>query len=284
MAKSGQQPSQTSTYNPSPEQAAILRLAMPGIRNFAAKVPERYPGSTVAGFDPAQTQGQEMALTGASSQQTLAGGAMNDNLFMMGDIWNPASNPNLQGAIDASVRPITQRYQEVVKPGIRDEFQAAGQQFGGSPRGKAEARAASDYMQAVGDTSSKLVQDQYGNNLNANLKALALLPQTQAAQVAPALTTSGVGDVRQALSQAFLNANVSGFNYDQMAPFLQSKELISLLQGLPGASVTSTANVPQPNQMTSALGGAMSGASLGSTFGPWGMAGGAGLGALLSFL
>jgi hypothetical protein len=103
-----------------------------------------------------------------------------------------------------------------------------------------------------------------------------------AVQTAGDITTSNVGDVRQGMSQALLNQDVSNFNYDQLAPFLQSKEIMSLLTGLPGGSTTSTASGPQKNPLTGALGGAAAGASLGSMFGPVGAGVGAG-GALLSF-
>lgn len=284
MGGNTEQPTQTTQAVLSPEQQELMGLAMPGLRKFAASVPKRYKGETVAGFDPAQTQGQNMVLGATGSQQQIADTAADNNNFLMGDIWNPASNPNLQGAIDAAVRPVTQRYQEVVRPALRDEFAGAGQQFGGSRRNIAEGGAARDYMSTVGDTASKLVQDQYATNLGANLKALALAPQTQGAQAVPGLTTSGVGDVRQSMAQELLNSKIGAYNYDQMAPFLQSKELMSLLTGMPGGSTVSTGNTPQGNPITGALGGAASGASLGSIFGPMGSVGGAGIGALLSFL
>lgn len=288
MAKSsGTQPSQTTTYQLAPEQREILNLAMPGIRQFAAQVPERYQGNTVAPFTPEQVQGQEMALAAAQPSGgvgQVAQNAVNQSNFLSGDIWNPSSNPALSGAIDAAVRPITENYQQVVQPRTRDEFLGAGQQFGGSARDKAATADATAYMRAVGDTSSKLVQDQYANNLSAYVKALGLAPQTAQVATAPATVTSGVGDVRQAMQQALLNQDVGNFYYGQYAPFLQAQDLVGLVNSIPGASTTTTANVPGRNPITGALGGAAAGASLGSMFGPVGTAGGAGIGALLSFL
>lgn len=284
MGSKPQQPTQTSTYNLAPEQRQILDMAMPGLRSFAATVPQRYQGSTVAGFDPSQVAGQEQVLSSVEGMNTLAGGGAEASNNLLSDPWNPAQNEILRKSVDAAVRPITENYQQVVRPAIRDEFQGAGQQFGGSRRGVAEGNAANAYMRNVGDTSAKLVGDQYATNIGAQLKALGLLPQTMQAQAMPGMTTSGVGDVRQALSQEMLNSNVAGWNYDQLAPFLQSKELISLLSSIPGASTTTTANVPQASTGQKALGGAMSGASMGSMFGPMGMGIGAGVGGLMAFL
>lgn len=286
MGGSKEQPTQTTTQTLSPEQREMMNLAMPGVRSFAATVPQRYQGNTVAGFDPSQTQGQGMALdTAGGTMQNLADAGAATSNQLMSSPWDPNNNAMLKGAVDAAVRPVTEQYQQVVRPALRDDFQSAGQAFGGSRRNIAEGNAANSYMRNVGDTSAKVVNDNYSTNIGAMTKALGLLPQTQQASLAPSLTTSGVGDVRQAMDQAQLDAKVSGYNYDQLAPFLQSKEIMSLLAGLPGGSVTSTGNNPTPNKALGALGGAASGAALGSMILPGaGTAAGAGLGALMAFL
>lgn len=255
----------TTTQTLSPQQEELLNLAMPGVRAFAASVPQRYQGDTVQGFTNPQTQGQQMVLGATGAQQNLANAGANQGGFWAGeDVWNPASNPALQGAVDAAVRPITENFQEKVMPGIRSEGIAAGQQFGGSRRGVAEGIAAREYGRAVGDTASKVVNQNYQTNVDAQMKALGMIPQLQGAQLAPGLTTSGVGDVQQQQGQKELDADVAGFNYDQMAPFLQSKEIMSLLQGLPGGSTvsTATANQPTPSPVQTGMQIAGLGASL----------------------
>lgn len=258
---------------------------MPGVRQFAASTPQRYQGSQVAGFTPEQVQGQGMALGAAPTQDALAHDAATANRFYTsGDIWNPSSNPNLQGAIDAAVRPIYQNLTEKALPAIRGEAVTTGN-FGSSRQGIAEAQATRDAGVAAGDTAAKLAEAEYNTNVDAQLKAMGLVPTIQGAQTAGATTTSGVGDVRQAMDQAQLNQLVNAFNFDQNAPFLQSKEILSLLQGLPGGTTVSTGNTPQANPFTQALGGAAAGASLGSAIFPGvGTGIGAAGGALLPFL
>jgi hypothetical protein len=290
MSGGGSQPTQTTqtTVQMSPEQRELYNLAIPGVKSFAATVPERYGGSQIAGFDPAQVAGQETALGTAPQQAQLSGQAAQfSNNLLQGSLFDPGANPWLGGAIDASVRPITEAYQHNVLPGIRDEFQGSGQGFGGSRRGIADRFAATDYMRTVGDTANKLVTQNYGTNVDAMVKALGLAPQTTQNLLSPATTTSAVGDVRQNLAQQLLSQDVSNFNYDQLAPFLQSQDIISLIQGIPGGSstATSTGNVPQQNVGSRALGGAATGAALGSALFPGvGTAAGAGLGGLLAFL
>jgi len=241
----------------SPEQRELMALAMPGVRNWAAKVPQRYQGSQIAGFTNPQQQGQEMALAAAGGQQQLAQGAAGAANFWTGDnIWDPANNPALSGAIDRAVRPVTERFQETILPGIQDNAIQAGQQFGGSRRGVAEGMASRDYMRQVGDTAAGVVNDNYKTNVGAQLQAAGLTNQLQNAQVAPANTTSGVGDIQQQMQQSLLGQDVGNFNWEQNAPFMQSKELMSLLQGLPGGGTTSTAtaNQPQANPAMQMLG------------------------------
>lgn len=283
MSSGSSQPTQTTTTQMSPEARSLYNLALPGVQSFAASTPQRYQGSTVAGFDPNQVAGQEGALSAAGAQNSLASGAAGSLPFFFGDIWNPSSNPNLQGAIDASVRPIQQNLTENELPAIRSEF--SGGNYGGSRQGIAEGLAVGRTNQAIGDTASKVAQNQYDTNVNAQLRAYGLLPTVQGAQTAGSLTTSGVGDVRQARDQALLNENVGNFNYDQLAPFLQSKEILSLLTGLPGGTTTTTASTPGSPGVSQALGGAAAGAGIGGAIGgPLGAGIGAAGGAALPFL
>lgn len=285
MGGSPTAPQQKTTYELSPEQRELMNLAIPGVRDFAASTPQRYQGSQVAGFTNPQVSGQNMALGAAGTQNNL-GTQSADALgrFQTGSFWDPSSNAMLSGAVDAAVRPIQQNLTEVALPAIRNEAVTTGN-FGGNRQGIAEGQAVRGASQAIGDTASKLVQGTYNTNVDAVLKSLGLTPTIQGAQTTGAVTTSGVGDVQQAMQQAQLNEQVNAFNFDNNANFLKSKEIMSLLQGLPGGTTTSTGNVPQPNKVAGALGGAASGAALGSAIFPGvGTAAGAGMGALLPFL
>jgi hypothetical protein len=256
-----------------------MNLALPGVRTFAAQTPKLYPGSQISPFDPSQTAGQELALGAAPQQAQLAQSGA--------DITNARLNQDPQAmrdaAISAAVRPIYQNLQEKALPAIRQGAVSTGG-FGGSRQGIAEAQATRDAGQTASDTAAKVSANIYDTDVKAQLQALGLLPQTQQAELSPATTTSGVGDIRQQQAQQLLGQDVSNFNFEQYAPFLQSKEILSLLQGLPGGTAVSTGSVPQQNPFTQALGGAAAGATLGSALGPVGTLGGAGAGALIPFL
>lgn len=226
-----------------------------------------------------------MALGSVPSINQLgANAASANNFYTSGNIWDPAANPNLQGAIDAAVRPVYTNLTEKALPAIRSGSIQSGN-FGGSRQGIAEGAAIRDAGTIAADTAAKIAQDQYATNVNAQQRAIAMAPTIQGAQTTGATVTSGVGDVRQAMDQANINARANAFNFDQYAPFLNARDILSIVQGLPGGSTVSTGSVPQTNPVTSALGGAATGAALGSAIMPGiGTGIGAGAGALLPFL
>jgi hypothetical protein len=253
-----------------------MNLAMPNIRQFAAMTPQRYGGTQVVGFNPAQRDAQNMALGAAGTQNQLAGNAAGAlQQFFTPEFWNPENNTMLQGAINAATRPIMQSFREETLPGLRGEAVSTGN-FGSSRQGIAEGVAGGRAAQAVGDTAAKLAQSTYDTNTRAVLQAAGLLPTVQDAQLAGARTTGAVGDVRQALQQARRNEDVQNFMFDQYAPFMQSQEIMRLLAGLPGGTNVTTGTGPTTGP-TQLLGGGLAGMQLGTALG--GPVGG-GLGAL----
>lgn len=272
---------QTTKVELSPEQRELLNLAMPSLREFAANPPEQYPGSKIAGWDPLQLLGQEQVL-GITGQQGMIGqDAASANRFLMGDVLSPDSNPYLRQYIDAAVRPITEQTTQQILPNIRNEFVGAGQ-FGGSRQGIAEGLAAQGMQRQIGDTTANIATQAYGQGLEAMQRGLALAPQTQQVLAQPGITTSGVGDLRRQMSQALLNQDVEQFMYPQLLPLMMGKELASLVGGIPGGGSTTTASGGGSSPLMSGLGGAATGASLGSLIMPGvGTGVGAGLGALL---
>jgi hypothetical protein len=325
-----QQPTQTTSYQLSPEQRQLMNLAMPGVQQFAANVPQQYQGETVAGFTAPQAEAQRyLTETAAPAQARVAGTAEGTyqtlaNTLMPGanipgfrGVANPweglaQADPALQSYIEAAQRPTWQALTEQALPAIRGGAITAGG-FGGSRQGIAEGLATGRAAQAAGDIATKMAGDRYATNVgalqaryatnvqaeqarlelenrarqgdvNAQLQLLQLTPTVQGAQVAPALTTGAVGDVQQQMEQARINEAIQRSNYSQFAPFLQSKDILSLVQGLPGGSTVSTGNVPQANPWLQALGGASAGTAIGSTFGPAGAGVGALGGAALPFL
>lgn len=249
------------------------------------------------------------------------------SIFSEPGLWDARLNPQLQEAMNAATRPLYENLQEQVLPNIRHTAIAQGP-FGGSRQQIAEGLAAGRTQRAAGDVNARMAQEayqanlaatnaryinyinalnqRYGTNVGAGtayrgqditaqgqyndqlLRALGLIPQAQAAQFVGPGAVAGVGAQQQAMNQAQLNDQINAYYYNQLAPYMASRDIVSLIQSFPGATNVSTANVPQGNKLLGAAGGALAGAGTGAmlgsvvpVIGPLAGAGiGAGVGAL----
>jgi hypothetical protein len=278
-------PTQSSTFAPPTQATNLINAALPGAQAWAETPIQRFQGPTVAGADPLQTQGQEMVLGATGQQQSLANSGVNaSNYWLNPGVLDVNNDPYVRSAIDASTRPILDNFTMATRPENRSA-QIGGGTFGGS-RGEITDRLALEAMsRAAGDTASKVALSARGQAIDAQGRALGLLPQTQQATLAPGTTTSGVGDVRQGQQQRELGAEIDAFNFDQWAPILQAQEAVNLANAIPGGTNVATGAVaPEASAASRALGGALSGAAAGTAFGPWGTVIGGVAGGVAPFL
>lgn len=265
------------------ETKELLKLGMPYAKQFAANPPSLPSSPMTAAFDPAQMAGQQAAVGAAPVQGQLAGDAAGATNFLLNKALFPNTNPALQQTIDAAVRPIQENLTSSTLPAIRSEAALKGQ-YGGSRQGVAEGIASRAASQAIGDTGAKVATEGYKSGLDAMYRALGLAPQTSDMQLSPAVTLSGVGDVRQGQQQRLIDEGVYRSMYGQQLPLMMAQELAALAQGIPGGGGSVTAPAAQGNPLTGAIGGGTLGAALfPAAAGPAGLAG-AGIGALLSML
>lgn len=280
----------TTTQELSPEQRRLLKPVIPIAEEFVKNPPQQYPGSAIAPFDPLQQQAQQAYLAAAAPgssfgnfiDQTQAG-----NQFLLGPVLYPQSNPALQSATEAAIRPITQNFTQSVLPNIRGGATGAGQ-YGGSRQGIAEGLASQSYLRQVGDTSAQLQSEAYGQGLDAFTRALYAAPQTAQLSLLPPQIQEAVGLQRQQQAQQQLSETVSKFVNEQIIPFAAAQDVAALAFGIGGgsATATSTGNAPvgQTSPFQGALGGAGLGATVGSAIPGVGTALGAGIGALAGLL
>lgn len=186
-----------------------------------------------------------------------------------GDFLDPASNPFLRDAIAASIDPIQENFERQVLPSIDDAALSQGA-FGGSRQGVAEAIAAEELNEQVGNLTSQLVFDNFvrerQNQLDAgrlfqNANALAsqpldILQQTQRAAFTP---------VRE-----FANAIAPGTGFTSTTTEQSGgrSDFASFAQGALGGAAS----------------GAATGAAVGSAGGPFGATGGAVAGGIIGGL
>lgn len=187
----------------------------------------------------------EAALTGnfGSSRQGIAEGlAVGKTARELGDISSSLSNEGYKTGLDA----FSKAYGDILN--------TAGSAYG------TKTGAESQRYGTQQGAQSNLFDTQTG----AKGSALGLLPQTQAAQTTPAITTSGVGEVKQGQQERINAENKDQYLFKKYEPFNRASDLLSLMPALPGGATVSTGPVPQSNPVSSALGGAATGATLGS--------------------
>jgi hypothetical protein len=152
----------------------------------------------------------------------------------------PQTNPAMQATIQGAIDPLNRNFQTQTLPLLRESY-AMAQPGGGSREGIAEGLAATNLNQQIADTTAQMETAMYGQGLTAQGKALAALPQTQAAQVAPAGQLSAVGGQQDAYTQALLNSIISQYAAKQQAPWTNLANFESLVQGNLGGAGTSSA-------------------------------------------
>ena len=279
------------TQNYSPEESArrvkVFDTAE-GVYNTTAQnvANNPYPGAAPVGLDPNTVAGQQAALQQLPGLQQTGQNVNRSLNFSLNDVLYPGSNPALQQYIQ----------QGVVQPGVQaltDDGGAltnirtgAGQagQFGGSRQGLAEGIAASRTIQDITAKSAGLSAQAYGQGLDAMGRAQALYPQTQQAQLFPASAQESIGRSNEAYNQELENYAAQAREYELTKEWQALAPFANMVFGAGGSQSTSatTNTAAKGNRTTGVLGGAASGAAMGSMIMPgWGTAIGAVLGGLM---
>lgn len=286
-------PSKTTQINKvelSPEQQQLSQLALPYANQFAQSQLQ-LPNTSIVGFTPAELQAQQMALGSAQGpMQAGAQQAFDTNQFLMDPkLLDPSTNPYLQAQGDAITRNMTNNLTESILPTLRSgATQVGGMYSGGSSReGIAQGLATGKTNDALSDALVNLYGNAYNTGLSTMTQAVGQNPAVMKGLLYPSAVMSGVGAQQREMLQAQQDNQANQAWLAQMLPMLQAQQIYGLMNTLPGGQGVSTVTGAQPGTNTgmSALGGAASGAALGSMIMPGvGTAAGAGIGALLGLL
>lgn len=223
---SGVQPYLTSAY----EQLSAAHGAGP---------PEYFPGSTVAPTDPATTAALDRMQGRAETGSPLVAASQDQLTRTMAGDYLSDGNPYFQRAVDAAARPLQQRYEEQVLPGIDARFSQAGR-TGSGAHGTAVGRAYGDYLNSVADMSGNLAYRNYGDERNRQVQGMLFAPQLAQQDYADLERLGYVGGVREQYGQNDIDAALQRWNYEQRAPFDWTSEYIANLQSAPWNQSTST--------------------------------------------
>lgn len=237
-----------------------------------------YPDSTVAPLSGTTQQALDMttARAGGSPLQSAAQG--NATSTLNGNFLN--SNPHLQGAIDSATQGLVRNYTNAVMPGIEANFSKAGRFGSPGAMGGAVSDAQNNLASQIGNVSSSMSYQNYGDERSRQMQASALSPQLANMDWTNINALSGAGATYDQQAQSQLSDLVARYNYENGGSL---DDFIARVNGTGANNYKSAteANYVKNNPLTGALGGALSGAATGASIGgPWGALIGGGIGGL----
>lgn len=183
-----------------------------------------------------------------------------------GDFLDPASNPWIQGAVEAAQRPLRDQLDQNVLQ-IGDAAQLSGA-YGGDRERLLRGQALGDFNKNALDVANTTYYNNYTNERQLQQNAPALLAAANSLGLAPGQLMGVLGDQQ--------------FAWDSEMPWTGLDNMASLLSLGSQYGTTNTVGT-QPVQGGGIGGftqGAVGGASAGSAFGPWG----AGIGGVIGGL
>lgn len=265
MSSGGGKTTTTTKADPWKGQQPYLKEVFSEAQNlYDTWNPTYFPGDTVANLTPFQMAGVGKMASDAMGNPATAG-ALSEFGKTMGGDYLSAGNPYFSNMADT----ITAK----VLPAIQGQF-AGGNRMGGGLAARASA-------QGLGDAIGSLAYQNYGDERTNMMRAMMSAPQLQAMMQGDANALLNAGGILQGQSQAEINDQIARHNFEQQLPVEKLSMLNQFIQGNYGGT-SATTQPYSTNPVAGALGGAASGAAMGSMILPgWGTAGGALLGGLM---
>jgi hypothetical protein len=280
---------QTNKVELSPEQKKLFNLGFPYAEQYAQQPLETYGGETLAGFTPLELAGQAGTVQAAGAMAPNAAQALASNQWLMNPSQlDPASNPYARSVADQISSGISDELTQRILPAVRtNTINSSGMFAGGDTRGQmADHLAGTAAMDSIGNALEKFYFDNYKLGVDTMGSAIDRNQNVMASSLMPSTAVSTVGQQQRQMEQAELDQAYNQWIIDQQMPFMRATDIMSLVQGMPGAtSVTQMQGLNAGggmNPMMSMMGMGMS--LLPMLFGGMGGAGAGGLGSVLGAL
>lgn len=274
---SGSSSSTTSTKVEIPEEFQPYLYGSSGVLPDAQSLYKSGQLSPVPTKSATTTKAQNMALDTANQLQNTWLPQFQSLYKDMSNQQQLSGSQQLTDAMNAASADLKSQYANVTNPAIEDAALSAGQ-FGGSRQGIAEGLAKSELDKNILNTNAQLQYGALAQDVQNTLAGQQLAGSYSATLAdlmqAPATLYSQVGNAQDTYADAVNAAPATNLiNYSEI--------IRSMLPGTNSATTTSGGGT---STTKSVLGGAASGAAMGSMFGPWGTAIGAGVGGLAGLL
>ena len=202
-----------------------------------------YPGAQPVPFSNSTLVGQQLAQTAGNTAATAYIPELTKaTQFGLNGALDVNSNPYLQSAIAASIRPITESYTDPggVMSQIRTNAMNNGGQGTSTRQGIAEGVAAGRYANAIGDTAGKIASEGYGQGLDTFSKVLGLTPQTMSTLSMPASLYGAVGAQQENLGAQKEQYNSDARFWDLNKDWMPVQNWANIVYGGSSPGTTST--------------------------------------------
>lgn len=241
---------------------------------YGGGAPQYYPRNQIAPMS-----GYTSGALDSMAQRGRRGSPLMDSAQgMMGDTVSGdflrKGNPYLKGAIGSATRPIVDQYTKTVIPGLDSAFSLGGR-YGGGIHELASGEAYGSMMDTVGDVSSNMAYENYGDERQRMIQSAGLSPMlaNQDYVDIDALGKAGMGFDNY--NQSKIDADMKKWDFGQNREMDFLRNYLGLLNGASSYG-TQSISQPGPNPFTSTFGGAMTGFGFGGWPGAL-LGGGAGL-------
>lgn len=256
MSSGSQQAGNTTQTNLPPNY--MLPYIGTGLNNaaqlYAKGGPQYYSGNTVAGFsDPQQKAMSGIDRLAQKGTPALKAAQNFDTTLLNGGGTNPYEDAMFKQAAGAS------------QSQLASQFAGAGRNIEASAPLRGEQ---------LNNLANQFYGSQYQNNMQNALQAGNQAQNLYNTRLGGYGQEMNVGGMVQNQAQNMINADKNRFDYYQNLPYQNLGMFQNMLGGF------QTGQQMQTPYFTNPMAGALGGASAGSSFGPWGAAGGAALGYL----
>lgn len=231
---SGTQSQTNTTRLPANQQANVDTLMRDSLAYYNTGGPKYFEGNTVAGATPEQQQARTMGTnyaTGAGQQGVDAAQAANNYWLNPQVLTNFSSIPGYDANRQRIITDATHSLTDNTLPVIRDNAILNGQ-YGGTSQQIGEALATSRTNEGIAGQLAQQDLGLYQTNVGMQNSALSRASSMYDLGLAPSSTLESIGGMNRQDQQQQIDADVSRWNFEQIAPLLN----LQAFQGLTGSA------------------------------------------------
>jgi len=207
--------------------------------------PQFFPGSTVAGFSPNQTQAQQRGVARSLSGNPVMGASSDyARRSIAGDFLNSGDQNGM----------VFQNIASKIMPAVNSQFSSSGR-YGSGLHGDTLGRS-------LTEAYAPIAMDNFQRERGMQEDMARYAPQYAANDYLDIAAQDAIGGQQQQLGQAELDDAVQRWSYNQDMPFNKLSQYVGLIGGNWGGQTTSQQPYTKPGMLSTLGGLGMMGAGL----------------------